>query len=224
MRGATAGSFELRRSTVIGGGQDGQCGRGHGADQGLSAGKWTGSATSCAGAWAGEAMSCSSWPTPCCAEGPVHSLVGLCLTPEHRRGPGALCDAVNSGGQHAGRLRETPVRQRLPRMFGRADRARRRRLAVAAPGRADLSRAAVLPRLWTWAGGQAADSRLALSAGRWCSTPCGLGRPTTPPWSPPPSCAWPGTGSPVIRRSWWCSTPATTCTGWPSSWPTCRSS
>src|SRR4051794_41338649 len=27
-----------------------------------------------------------------------------------------------------------------------------------------------------------------------------------------------------IRRCWWCSTPATTCTGWPTCWPTCRSS
>lgn len=29
-----------------------------------------------------------------CIEGPVRSLVGLCLAPEHRRGHGALYDAV----------------------------------------------------------------------------------------------------------------------------------
>jgi len=32
-----------------------------------------------------------------CAEESVRSLVGLCLTPEHRRGHGALYDAVNHG-------------------------------------------------------------------------------------------------------------------------------
>src|SRR3712207_463595 len=32
-----------------------------------------------------------------CVEGPVRSLVGLCLAPEHRRGHGALYDAVNCG-------------------------------------------------------------------------------------------------------------------------------
>jgi hypothetical protein len=53
-----------------------------------------------------------------CAEGPVHSLVGLCLAPEHRRGHGALYDAVNSGEVDTVRLRETLVRLPLPRMFG----------------------------------------------------------------------------------------------------------
>jgi hypothetical protein len=87
---------------VIGGGQDGQCGRGHGADQGLPAGEWTGSATSCTGAWAGDPMSCSSWPTPCRAEGPVHSLVGLCLRPEHRRGHGASTTRSTAAGRTPG--------------------------------------------------------------------------------------------------------------------------
>lgn len=32
-----------------------------------------------------------------CAEGPVRSLVGLSLAPEHRCGHGALYDAVNCG-------------------------------------------------------------------------------------------------------------------------------
>src|SRR3954469_21546009 len=53
-----------------------------------------------------------------CAEGPVRSLVGLCLAPEHRRGHGALYDAVNSGKVRTVRLRETLVRLPLPRMFG----------------------------------------------------------------------------------------------------------
>jgi hypothetical protein len=53
-----------------------------------------------------------------CAEGPVKSLVGLCLTPEHRRGHGALYDAVNCGRVDADRLREALVRLPLPRMFG----------------------------------------------------------------------------------------------------------
>ena len=29
-----------------------------------------------------------------CTDGPVHSLVGLCLAPEHSRGHGALYDAL----------------------------------------------------------------------------------------------------------------------------------
>src|SRR4051812_50051574 len=32
-----------------------------------------------------------------CADGPGHTLVGVCLTAEHRRGPGALYDAGNVG-------------------------------------------------------------------------------------------------------------------------------
>ena len=32
-----------------------------------------------------------------CTDGPVRSLVGLSLAPEHRRGHGALYDAVNCG-------------------------------------------------------------------------------------------------------------------------------
>src|SRR3954467_2175661 len=53
-----------------------------------------------------------------CAEGPVQSLVGLCLAPEHRRGHGALYAAVNRGQRAAGRLGATLVPLRLPRMFG----------------------------------------------------------------------------------------------------------
>ena len=40
-----------------------------------------------------------------CADGPVRALAGLSLVPEHRRGHGALYDAVNHGRIQAGRLR-----------------------------------------------------------------------------------------------------------------------
>jgi hypothetical protein len=54
-----------------------------------------------------------------CAEGPVRSLVGPCLAPEHRRGHGALYDAVNSGEVAADRLPAVLAGLPLPRMFGR---------------------------------------------------------------------------------------------------------
>ncbi len=50
-----------------------------------------------------------------CADGPVKTLVGLSLVPEHRRGHGALYDAVNNGRIDAGRLRDALVRLPLPR-------------------------------------------------------------------------------------------------------------
>jgi hypothetical protein len=53
-----------------------------------------------------------------CGEGPVSSLVGLCLTPEHRRGHGALYDAVSHGEVDAERLRGVLAGLPLPRMFG----------------------------------------------------------------------------------------------------------
>jgi hypothetical protein len=53
-----------------------------------------------------------------CAEGPVASLVGLCLVPEHRRGHGALYDALNHGTVDADRLRAELASLPLPRMFG----------------------------------------------------------------------------------------------------------
>ena len=54
-----------------------------------------------------------------CTEGPVSSLVGLCLAPEHRRGHGALYDALNCGSVDADRLRTMLAGLPLPRMFGR---------------------------------------------------------------------------------------------------------
>jgi hypothetical protein len=53
-----------------------------------------------------------------CAEGPVRSLVALCLVPEHRRGHGALYDAVNCGTVEVDRLRERLAELPVPRMFG----------------------------------------------------------------------------------------------------------
>ncbi|MCW2502146.1 MAG: hypothetical protein JWO79_430 [Actinomycetia bacterium] len=53
-----------------------------------------------------------------CADGPVRSLVGLALVPEHRRGHGALYDALNSGRADVGRLRRSLAGLPLPRAAG----------------------------------------------------------------------------------------------------------
>src|SRR5450755_1259512 len=50
-----------------------------------------------------------------CADGPVRTLAGLSLAPEHRRGHGALYDAVNHGRISVGRLRRTLAGLPLPR-------------------------------------------------------------------------------------------------------------
>jgi hypothetical protein len=50
-----------------------------------------------------------------CADGPVRTLAGLSLAPEHRRGHGALYDAVNHGRLAAGRLRWSLAGLPLPR-------------------------------------------------------------------------------------------------------------
>jgi hypothetical protein len=50
-----------------------------------------------------------------CADGPVRSLVGLSLVPEHRRGHGALYDGINHGRLDVARLRNLVAAQRLPR-------------------------------------------------------------------------------------------------------------
>lgn len=50
-----------------------------------------------------------------CTDGPVTSLVGLSLAAEHRRGHGALYDAVNSGVVEVDRLRRALVGLPLPR-------------------------------------------------------------------------------------------------------------
>jgi hypothetical protein len=53
-----------------------------------------------------------------CADGPVRTLAGLSLAPEHRRGHGALYDAVNHGRIEAGRLRRALAQLPLPRAAG----------------------------------------------------------------------------------------------------------
>lgn len=50
-----------------------------------------------------------------CTEGPVRSLVGLSLAPEHQRGHGALYDGINHGHIDIARLRNLVAAQRLPR-------------------------------------------------------------------------------------------------------------
>src|SRR5438128_5658701 len=50
-----------------------------------------------------------------CADGPVRTLVGLSLAPEHRRGHGALYDAVNAGRIDVGRPRWSLACLPLPR-------------------------------------------------------------------------------------------------------------
>jgi hypothetical protein len=53
-----------------------------------------------------------------CAEGPVRTLAGLSLAPEHRRGHGALYDAVNHGRIGIARLRRVLAGLPLPRAAG----------------------------------------------------------------------------------------------------------
>ena len=50
-----------------------------------------------------------------CTDGPVKSLVGLSLAPEHRRGHGAMYDALNEGRIDVQRLRTAVAGLRLPR-------------------------------------------------------------------------------------------------------------
>jgi DDE superfamily endonuclease len=49
-----------------------------------------------------------------CADGPVRTLAGLSVVPEHRRGHGALYDAVNCGRIQIGRLRRVLAGLPLP--------------------------------------------------------------------------------------------------------------
>ncbi len=50
-----------------------------------------------------------------CTDGPVRTLVGLALAPEHRRGHGALYGALNHGQIEVDRLRHTLAGRPLPR-------------------------------------------------------------------------------------------------------------
>src|SRR5690348_16587558 len=49
-----------------------------------------------------------------CADGPVKTLVGLSLAPEHRSGHGALYDALNAGRIDVARLRWSLAALPLP--------------------------------------------------------------------------------------------------------------
>src|SRR5689334_25030807 len=49
-----------------------------------------------------------------CADGPVRCLAGLLMVPEHRRGHGALYDAVGRGQVSIARLRRMRARLTLP--------------------------------------------------------------------------------------------------------------
>ena len=61
-------------------------------------------------------MSCPSWPTRCCARTARSGrLAGLSLAPGHRRGHGALYDAVNYGRIEIARLRRSLAGLPLPR-------------------------------------------------------------------------------------------------------------
>jgi len=75
-----------------------------------------------------------------CAGGPVTSLVELTLTTEHRRGHGAMYDALSQG--RVDPQRAAPCRGIAAVTQGRrwADRARRRCRPLAAPGRPDQPR------------------------------------------------------------------------------------
>src|SRR5947207_12205211 len=53
-----------------------------------------------------------------CADGTVRTLAGLSLAPEHRRGHGALYDAVNCGQVNVARLRRSLAGLPLPRAAG----------------------------------------------------------------------------------------------------------
>src|SRR5512140_1864142 len=53
-----------------------------------------------------------------CADGPVRTLAGLSLAPEHRRGHGALYDAVSHGRIEVARLRRSLAGLPLPRAAG----------------------------------------------------------------------------------------------------------
>jgi len=83
-----------------------------------------------------------------CADGPVKTLVGLALAPEHRRGHGALYDGLNCGRVDVGRLRQALAELPLPRAAGG-------RIVLAVdvspwlrPDAPTSAERGVLPRLW----------------------------------------------------------------------------
>jgi hypothetical protein len=99
-----------------------------------------------------------------CADGPVTSLVELTLLAEHRRGHGAMYDALAAGRVEPARLRRTVAALPLPTVGGRIV------LAVdvspwltsTAPGRRDQLGPVVLPRPRSGQGHRADDPGLAV--------------------------------------------------------------
>src|SRR4051812_10440748 len=176
-----------------------------------------------------------------CTEGPVCSLVGLCLAPEHRRGHGALYDAINVGQVDVERLREVLACLPLSRMFGG-----RIVLAVDATSWLRPDAETSPERLFCHVYGRGRKSNqlvpgwpyqlvAALESGPTSWTAALDARRLGPAEDATAVTAdqlravidrlrAPGAGRHRIRRCWWCSTPATTRTGWPTCWPICRSS
>jgi hypothetical protein len=175
-----------------------------------------------------------------CVDGPVTTPVDLTLTAEHRRGHGAMYDALNRGNVDVPRLRQ--VLAGLPQ-----PQAAEGRLVLAvdvthwlrpdAPTSADRLFCHVYGR-----SGRSSDQFVpgwpysfvaALESGRtsWSQTwmLCGWAQPTTSLRSPPTrsaassrtSSTW-GVGTSVTATSWSSSTPATTLRAWPTSWKDCR--
>ena len=134
-----------------------------------------------------------------CADGPVRSLVELTLVAEHRRGHGAMYDALNQGRVDPQRLRRSLASLPLPTTgSGRIVLA----VDVSPWLRSDAVTSA--DRLFCHVHGRARNqSQLipgwtysfvaALEPGRtsWtrCSTRSASARPMTPPRSPPGNCA-----------------------------------
>jgi hypothetical protein len=133
-----------------------------------------------------------------CAQGPVISLAELSLVPEHRRGHGALYDAVNHGRIEVNRLRVTLAGQPLPRA---ADGRLVLAVDVSPWLRPDAATSA--QRLFCHTYGRSHGQAQMIPAGptpsspRWrpaapvgprCSTSNASGQPRTPPRSPPPNC------------------------------------
>jgi hypothetical protein len=134
-----------------------------------------------------------------CTDGPVNTLVELCLATEHRRGHGALYAALDRGWLESTRLRRTLANLPIPRLSdGRIG------LAVDVSNRLRPDAPTSDERLFCHVygrGGRASDQLVpgwpysfvaALEAGRtsWVGllTRSAWDRPTTRPRSPRPSC------------------------------------
>jgi DDE superfamily endonuclease len=101
-----------------------------------------------------------------CADGPVKTLVGLSVAPEHRRGHGALYDAVNHGRISIGRLRRSLAGAAITAGGRWAAGAGGRCEQLAPAGRGDQPGPVVLPCLWAGEGPGADDPGLAVLGDR----------------------------------------------------------